>query len=342
MPATELPNRNTCFLQLGRLVSDELTERALACAEQLQEHFAAPLPDNVPVIVRIALIGASDLDLYELSVDPDSFVVVGRHSEASVRADSSSSLSLRHVLLIPHATAEDHITLEIVSLSPTIDPEPWLHTHRMPEPLATRCTGLVLGDALLLVATVGRGAETAVVKLAPTLEKVSSAHRHARDDRARRLDYDDDEPRKSEIVTIHPTSITALADLSVADAPDAKLRLQVTFGDQRVTVALREAWLEAGLLLGREDRKCSHPALGAALSSNDVSRCHVYLRREGDAIVFYDTASTWGLHMKDELVRRIAIPAPVSCLDSEDAQAKVNPERLTLDLTDRVSVTLQV
>ena len=97
-------------------------------------------------------------------------------------------------------------------------------------------------------------------------------------------------------------------------------------------------------MLGRSELKCSHVALAAVLKSDNVSRCHLFLRREADAVVFYDTASTAGVFVGDEQVRRFAIPAPLDVLapdaDPQVRNAAVNPARVILQLTEEVSVRL--
>lgn len=334
MSASERPNRNTCFLPFARVpaLEDELTERVTECAAQLTQHFDAP----AALGARVALIGPHDLDLYDLALDPDAFVVVGRHSEAGVRAQGSASLSLRHVLLVPQRTTEADISIEVVALSPTVTPEPWPHMDRLPESLAARCTALLLGDALLLVAAVGRDPDTAVVKIAPALEKVACGNRNAAPVSSSQR-QDADPSRRSRLISIRPAN---LSELAAIDAPDAQLWLRVEFGERRVTIGVREAWLNAGLLLGRAEGKNSHPALAAALGSDEVSRCHVFLRREGDVIAFYDTASTWGLRVHGRPVRRVTIPAPTSAFGSAAFVHAVNPERVSLALTEHVFLTL--
>jgi hypothetical protein len=119
-------------------------------------------------------------------------------------------------------------------------------------------------------------------------------------------------------------------DLPPGDT-DAQLVLEVWSGQRRVRLALRESWLARGILLGRNPEKCSHPALADVLSSEQVSRCHLFLRREEDRVVFYDTASSFGVCVHDDLIHRVSIPATA---------AGVNPEHIVLSLTDDVFVTL--
>jgi hypothetical protein len=96
--------------------------------------------------------------------------------------------------------------------------------------------------------------------------------------------------------------------------------------------------------LGRAEEKCSHAALAKALSSNEVSRCHVYFRLENNTVAFYDTASIAGLMVNDHPVRRFSVPAHLKAFDAElpgDVRASlVNPDRVWISLTDDTQFTL--
>ncbi len=318
-------NYNTIFPSALRDIDSELAARVRTELAALSLHFEAPLPRGHTVAARIALVGTRELELRELLADPDAFVVVGRHSEASMRALDSSSLSLRHVLLIPQlASSATEMLVDIVPLAPTVRLALW--SQPLPEPLAEHCTAFILGDSLLLVAPV-TGKEIAGAGLHVTPSIAAHLERHA-----------SAKPRPTEPprCTRVSTAYTA-TDLPPASDGSARLVLEVRSSDRAVRLHVQEAWLARGILLGRNPDKCSHVALADALSSDHVSRCHVFLRREEDDVVFYDTASTSGVCVDDELVRRVRIPAPLS---AANGYGEVNPEGVVLSLTDDVFVTL--
>jgi hypothetical protein len=282
------------------------------------------------IAARVALLACDALYLDQVSADPNDYLCVGRHTEASLRSASSESLSLRHVLLIPRPLGGTQIQLDVVPLAPTIGVAPW--SQPLPVALAQRCTAIVLGDSLLLVSGVITRELESTLNLAPSTTKNLERTQ-------RRAPRDVENELRTRVSSIHD-----LLSLRADDQPTGPLALEVRSEDAAVTIHLREDWLAQGIVLGRSELKCSHAALSAVLSSLSVSRCHLFLRREDDAIVFYDTASTFGVSVGDQQVRRVAIPAPLSVLASDAGPdvrtATVNPARVVLLLADEVSVTL--
>jgi hypothetical protein len=251
--------------------------------------------------------------------------VVGRHSQASLRAHAEN-LSLRHLLLLGRAGA----LTELIPLVSAQRVRAW--SRPLPPRLAARCIAFDLDCALLLIAPELEGAAAPVLQR-PAASGLGAARKPARTPERNQL-------RGSGEHTI----VTIARDLSLVPDEPAGLRplaLSVRTDERSVSVGVREDWLEQGLILGRKPEKCSHRAFHDLLSEDDhISRCHLYLRREADEVVFYDTASTSGLWLGEECVQRVAIPAPRAACEGAGDAALINPEHVVIALTDRVSVTL--
>lgn len=330
--ASDAHNNDTILPPSFRDVTSELAASLERECSAIANHFGAELPEHVDVAARVALLAADEVSLHELPASPDAYLVVGRHSEASVRTAGAQSLSLRHVLLIPQRTAQGPgVVLDIVALAPTMRIAPW--PRPLPGGLAERSTALVLGDSLLLVAPVTRSEQHTEIFIAP--EPASKLGVKPRPEAPPAQAH-----RRTRITSAAPAESLPAGD----DLPDdARLVLEVRNDGERVRIGLREPWLVGGIVLGRNTEKCSHASLARVLASPEVSRCHLYLRREQDDIVFYDTASTSGVHLSEdeeaEAVRRFVVPAPRAKLEGGSTFV-VNPERTWLWLTPDVRVTL--
>jgi hypothetical protein len=309
----------------------ELSSHLETVAGRIAAHFDQPPSTDVRIAARVALLARDALYLDEVTTDPGQYLCVGRHTEASLRSANSESLSLRHVLLIPVPLGGTQMQLDVVPLSPTVAVSPW--SRPLPPALAQRCTAIVLGDSLLLIAGVN------TPELESTLNLASPTTKHLERTRPR-PPREDKNSLQTKVSSIHD-----LLSMHPGDQPTGPLALEVRSDNAAVTIHLREDWLAQGIILGRSDVKCSHAALAAVLGDIGVSRCHLFFRRESDAIVFYDTASTAGLFIGEDEVRRVAIPAPRSVLAPGVGpgvrNATINPARIALQLTDEVSVTLK-
>jgi hypothetical protein len=327
-------NSNTIFPPAFADFTGVLGAMLEAEAEALADYFLGepPLPEQLDVAARVALLTEHEIYRHELPASPDAYLVVGRHSEANVRADAPA-LSLRHVLLIPQPdVTAGSILLDVVALAPTMRIAPW--PRPLPAALADACSALMLGDALLLVAPVTRGERRAEVTLAP--DPASQLRAPMRGAARSQLPH---------AWSDHTRISSAAPALSLPDgddtAADVAFTLEVRDEHLRVRIGLREAWLVGGIMLGRNEEKNSHASLSRVLTADGVSRCHLYLRREHDDIVFYDTASTNGLHTSNdetaEPIRRFVIRAATG---GKQAPMTVNPDRTWLWLTSSVRVTL--
>jgi len=341
--AFEGTNNNTIVPPSFRDVTTELGASLEHESSAIEACFAAELPSHVELAARIALVTSDEVLLHELPASPDAYLVVGRHTEAGVRAARAPSLSLRHVLLIPQCSdSTARVALDIVALAPTMRVGVW--PRPLPAALAGRCTALVLGDSLLLVAPIERAEGVAEVCMAP--EVVSGLAPQPRPQpvvqRQRAngaiAESADCISRSTRISIAMPSDALPAA----ADACDAELVLEVCSDDGSVRVLLREPWLVGGIVIGRNADKCSHSSIARLLTSPEVSRCHLYLRREHNEIVFYDTASTSGVRLgedDEEFVRRVAVPAPLGALARGNPDA-INPARTQLWLSTDVRLTI--
>ena len=328
-------NSNTIVPPGFRDVRAELAAALSRESRAIADYFDAELPVHAKLAARVALLNAEGVVLHELPASPEEYLVVGRHTEAAVRVGDALSLSLRHVLLIPQrAQARSGVVLDVVALAPTMRIASW--PEPMPQTLAGRCTPLVLGDALLLVAPMISDEHLPEVVIAPDPESQLAA---APRSRALPREERGGERRDSRISTAIPAdSLPEGEEL----AADAKLVLEVRDDEASVRIGLREPWLVGGIVIGRNTEKCSHASLARVLGSDEVSRCHLYVRREQDEIVFYDTASTSGVRLgedDEEYIRRVAVPAPLGEVAAVDRDA-INPERTQLWLSTDVRLTI--
>jgi len=339
----DVRNNNTIVPPGFRDVTTELAASLERERSAIETYFAAELPSEVELAARVALLTSDEAFLHELPGSPDAYLVVGRHTEASVRAEGATSLSLRHVLLIPQRSdSTAGVALDIVALAPTMRVGVW--PRPLPAVLAGRCTALVLGDSLLLVAPIERAEGVAEVFMAPDVASGLPPQRRPQPVAQRQrasagsAESADSLSHSTRISMAMPSD--ALPD--AADACDAELVLEVCSDDGSVRVPLREPWLVGGIVLGRNADKCSHSSIARLLTSPEVSRCHLYLRREHNEIVLYDTASTSGVRLgedDEELVRRVAVPAPLGALARGNPDA-INPARIQLWLSTDVRLTI--
>ena len=320
-------NANTILPPSFRDVSRELALELARRIAEVADFFSRRFTTERPVAARLALLGTGELQLHELGAAPEAFVCVGRHTEASLRVESSDSLSLRHVLLIPRATADDDIQVDIVPLSPMVRVAPW--PHEIPAIAGTVTTAMLLGDSLLLIAPAVLPGRASSLQLEP--------------DPAAGLPHRSSSPNGHVPLRTRITMAPSLSDMPSVDPADEGLFLEVRNKATSVCIALREEWLACGLLIGRSPGKCSYAALAHVLAHPEISRCHLFLRREDDSVVFYDTASTWGVVVNDKDVRRVCIPAPRPRSEAPNGarEAAINPEGLSLQLSADVFITLR-
>lgn len=325
-------NRNTIMPQGYRDLSRELTAVLDGRLAELEQYFSEPVADELPICARLALLGTEELQTLVVPAQPAEFVCVGRHTEAGLRVEKASSLSLRHILLIPRQAVEAgeaEIQIDMVPLSPMVRLAAW--PGELPPSLGSLCQGWLMGDALLLIAPTLSDAAASSLELRPSVVAgLSNAPEPAIVQHTLRAR-----------VTVAPS----LFDVPLAPAQDAPLALEVRNGLMTVRLPIQETWLDRGVLLGRHPEKCSHSALAQVLAHEEVSRCHAFLRREGDTVVFYDTASTFGLQVGGLPVRRVAVPAPqlLAAGEQVDVSAiehEINPQGIVVRLSSAVSVTL--
>jgi len=302
--------------------------------ERLRKSLEFPALHPSGACLRVVLLSERESAMRDLSLDQDAQLVVGRHGQADLGVQDDSALSLRHVLVL-HRPCGDAAgqTVELIPLSPSAPVRPW--PHPLPDDVAGRGTALLCGDSLLFVTQIQQGQYTASTAFAlqggSVRLKVDDGNIAVR----KRRTVDSSPPRSTFI-----REARALTELHDTGASEAAYILEVQRGDLRARLGLHEAWLAQGILLGRSPTKCSHPLLAEALSPVGISRSHLYLRREGDHVVFYDTASMGGVWIEEEQVYRAEALAPMS-RDAESWEQQARAALIELALPESVRIMLR-
>lgn len=257
--------------------------------------------------IRLVLLAGTGLGVRDLRWDCHDYLVIGRHRVADLSTcDHCEAMSLRHVLAIPRPALG---LLELVPLHPTF---PVLRAdHLLPQWLRDRGEAYTLGDALLFVVALDRARPNL------TVLGVGTTHVDASEVGI------DIQPAASAPIE-RRTHLTAAPLVASEQAPippaQGSVVLEVSGATLRVSLHLREQWLDDGILLGRSQDKSTHEALGLALSSEFISRAHLLLRREGGHLVFYDLSSTGGSYVSGVEIHRLELEMPVtSASDREQA-----------------------
>jgi hypothetical protein len=302
--------------------------------ERLRDSLQMPSLHPSGACLRVMLLSEGESAVIDLAPDADAQLVVGRHEQAGLGVQDDSTLSLRHVLILLRSRpGADGPTVDLIPLSPSAPVQPW--PAALPGDVTARGTALLCGNSLLFMTQIQSGLETP--STAFSLQG-GSVHVKAEDVNIA--------VHKRRVVSSVPPRSTfirearALLELHDAGSAEAAYTLEVRRGDLCARLGLLEAWLAQGILLGRSQAKCSHPLFSQVLSPAEISRSHVYVRREGDYVVFYDTASMGGVWIGDEQVHRAQVLAPLSCnMALRERQACMPP--LELSLPESVSISLR-
>jgi hypothetical protein len=278
------PNANTRLAQAEPRIDAVALDEAYAHARALEE----PRP---PDAVRLAWTKAGakegELRFRDLPARPDSFVVVGRHTQCDVVLAADPALALRHLLVRA-------VTLEDGSIATRVlDLKTGLGFHLDDD--AQRRALVASGPVALRV---GRYALVALPPGALPDERPAPDILDAPRMPAASA------PRLTTSVTTLPPA-PMLEDIAHDIAATGFARITLRRGDAWASVDVSEAALDAGVLVGRADR-CEDKL--KKVLTEAISRTHLLLLREHDVVHAFDVASTQGVFADDKRVRRVRMP----------------------------------
>jgi hypothetical protein len=326
-------NRDTCLPSPSEPPQHAWRDGA-PILERLRDSLRMPSLHPSGACLRVMLFSEGERAVLDLALDADAQLVVGRHEQADLGVQDDSTLSLRHVLVLLRSRPDaDGPTVELIPLSPSAPVQPW--PAALPNDVTARGTALLCGNSLLFMTQIHSGPDAPCTAFAL---QGGSVHAKAEDVNIA--------VRKRRVVSSVPPRSTfirearELLELHDAGTSEAAYTLEVRRGDLCARLGLLEAWLAQGILLGRSQAKCSHPLFSQVLSPAEISRSHVYVRREGDYVVFYDTASMGGVWIGAEQVHRAEVLAPLSC-DIALRERQAREPLLELSLPKSVCISVR-
>lgn len=265
---------------------------------------AMPPRDPRALAYRLFWSRGNENGFRDFSLGAGQHLVVGRHTRCDVVLPTDPDLSLRHLLVVPEATAE---RLRLVDLRAAM---PMYATNDRPArslsvdgPFAVRLGTYVLGGF-----PVGPGTELPPTALPPMLSVESATAASAAPaprNASTQVGFDQGpyrSARRSTIITSFPRPITLV---EASDAPSQGPVLATLLGKragQTARVALREEDLRRGVLVGRAE-KCLDQGLKLVMTMQ-ISRVHaVLLLDERNTVWLYDACSTNGTLVSGTRVR---------------------------------------
>ncbi|HEY8042363.1 MAG TPA: FHA domain-containing protein [Polyangiaceae bacterium] len=263
-------------------------------AAWLDEAYARARAIDAPAMtapgVRLVWWRGGEFGWHDLVAHPRAYAVVGRHTQCDVVLPTDPDVALRHLMV--RATTLDDGTSAVRLL----DLRTGLGFH-LDDDIERRAL-VAIGPLALrlgryaLVALPSR-VELPSSRLAPEIVDAPRMPSHApRTDRLR-----------TSVTTLPPAP--RLDDVAEQVAAPGHARLTLRRGGSRATVELPDPALDAGVLVGRADR-CEtrfRPVL-----TDSISRVHVLLLREHGDVHAFDLASTQGVWVDGERVRRVRLP----------------------------------
>lgn len=244
----------------------------------------APL---LPHHIRLVWMRGAELAWKDIAARPEAFAIVGRHQQCDAILASDPAVALRHLLVRAVLLGDGSLALRVFDLKSGFG----FHLDDEVERRALVASGPVcmrVGRYALVALPEGPLPDT---RPAPEIrggERVppTGARRYT-----------------TRITTLPPAP--ELEDIARHVAAAGSGRITLRRGDDWASLDVTDAQLDTGVLVGRADR-CEH-ALRSVLTEA-ISRTHVLLLREGDAVAAFDLASTQGLYAAGHRVRRVRLP----------------------------------
>ncbi len=243
----------------------------------------------------------------EASVDKTRAAVIGRHSMCDLMVPSQHlMISLRHLVLIVHATSYDHVKVRVLDLATksafSDEAGRTLQAVTSDGPLFLRAGTVEL--MVLMTPEIGELPEQASLAYASLPDRVffdeieGVADDSARHRRAREVPL----LAGQTLVAANSGPVMAAKDLlREGEIPAGTITMRG--GGQVTRRAVGTTALDRGVLIGRYSR-CD---FGAVVDDNqsELSRVHLLIVKSGDDVLAIDTASTNGTVLRDKM-RKIA------------------------------------
>ena len=232
---------------------------------------------------RLYWLSATDFANYDVPVDPDAFLVVGRHDKCDVVIEGDPTVALRHLLVRAQLLDDGCPRLSVLDLSTDIG----FQVAGGPSERSISATGPIafrVGAFAMVALPQGEPAPPTLPE--PTCSRADAAHPYR-------------EPGVPAAITFLPRALELgeSSDLA-ATGPGFTLGLRGAHGTALVHLSPQD--LETGVLVGRAP-KCRDDV--KAVLHEGISRVHLLLRR-GQA---YDLASTQGTYVGHQRVRSVRL-----------------------------------
>lgn len=284
LPKVEPPEMQRIYRRLTEVVTRE-----------------APRPD-LEAGYRIAWGRGDKSGWRDLSAEPGSFAVIGRHSRADLVLADNEEISLRHLLatayLLPRADGDRaDVALRLLDLRATLPILLADGTERR-SIVATGPLCARLGSYVLAAFPVHAG----------NLEIAGDAARDPSGMASSAIRDELQPPQKtsrpwhtSEVFVLPRSSqISQIVERPGVEPPPGA-RVTLERAGRAATASLSESELANGVLVGRAE-KCADHGMRALLTER-ISRVHLLLLAEGDRVIAYDLCTTNGTRRDGEHVR---------------------------------------
>lgn len=255
----------------------------------------------------------------DLSAEPTSYLVVGRHTQCDVVLSGDPSIALRHVL-VRSLSLDDGCPILSVHDLRTHDGFALSDGSRQRSVLARGPVVLGIGRYSLVALPNGAALPDelpATVADAGGVDPYRGGVGRVQADPVAR-------PVVLTHVTLAPRSVDLFertGDFAAISGAAGAYELALRSDDDCARVILSQKDIEMGVLIGRAER-CVDAGLRAVLNER-ISRAHVLLLHGRSGCVAYDVASTNGTYLNGRPIRCVALPdagASLTLATSEDVQ----------------------
>ena len=231
---------------------------------------------------RLYWLSSSDFASYDVPVDPEAFLVVGRHDKCDVVLEGDPTVALRHLLVRAQLLDDGCPRLSVLDLSTDIG----FQVAGGPSERSISATGpIVFRVGAFAIVALPQGEAAPPTLPEPSCSRADVAHPYR-------------QPGIPAEITFLPRALELGESVVDATGPGYTLGLRGDRGTALVHLSPQD--LETGVLVGRAP-KCRDDVKDVL--HEGISRVHLLLRR-GRA---YDLASTQGTYVRDERVRSVRL-----------------------------------
>jgi hypothetical protein len=240
----------------------------------------------------------------------DAFAVVGRHTQCGVVLPDDPFVALRHVLVRSVALPAGGVAVRMLDLHTGLGfvlPDGSRHTSIFAEgPIA-----VAIGEyALVALPTESKGDELPGEMPAPVVDMPSAVRDQLEKLAVAMSPYrvNARPANRTSRITLMPSPVMvgeALPPSLGRLANGGRYALTLVRGPRSATVMVTDEDLARGVVIGRSE-KC-HAEMLRRITSENTSRVHVLVLREGPFVHAYDLASTQGTYVGNMPVRRVVL-----------------------------------